>query len=301
MYVRVGLLHGYNGNDFGESSRALGIIGDFGRNRGRRRMRIALDKQTQHVLNLSSEELVTLLRYRKIDPRLVSGSIVSPVLLICEDKKFQCTVYNVVEQGTSIPSDWPYGREGLLLDDLEAIQSDEKPSKFSPFLLQIELTPEMFEPIIKTELIYVVMRLNNKPVYTKTKNVKIEYNKADKESKPSLVISVGGIRPIVELLKAQITESAFYDVFVNGDSNEFYDAESKALDELVEVVGFKRRLEESDGELRKRVIDCLKFRVTEGAKLQDADLQKLVSDEEQRQNIERKIDDADKRRKKYKP
>lgn len=282
-------------------------------------MRISIiDKAVKNTLDLTSEELVRLLRFRRLDTRRVPFKIVSPVLIVCDDKKFECEILDIKSLNRSpydeqnVPSDF-YG-EGEDLDPgmvRQARKQSEKTEDIEPFTLKIELPPGLFAELTKVDQVIVLMRVQNIPVYVRTDAVRVDYNKegtyqepgeperqARVKDKPALLIKVPGVRPILDLLKAQITESAFHEVFIDGKSDEFYDAKDAKLDEIVEIIGIKRRFGESDVELRNRVIAYLKIRMAEATKLKDEELQQMVNETEKQREIDRRIDDASKKQKK---
>ena len=54
-----------------------------------------VDKQVKHILNLTSEELMLLLRLQPLQNRRVPFQIVSPVLIVCGDDKYEVTIKSV--------------------------------------------------------------------------------------------------------------------------------------------------------------------------------------------------------------
>ena len=86
-------------------------------------------------------------------------------------------------------------------------------------------------------------------------------------------------------------------MFIEGRREDFYDASGAELDELVGLIGIKRKVEEGDNELRKRVMEYLKTRV-EQSNVKDEDIKALVKTAEEEAAIQKKIDDAAKKRKK---
>ena len=285
-------------------------------------MKISIvDKDIQNTLDLTSDELVRLLRYKKIDTRSTPFTIVSPVIIVCDDKKFEVDVLDI----PSLRGDEMYGDfdNDISMEDayymrryqenqLRAIREEtddtlkERIEPVEAFTLKVELSSELFAALVPTSEILILFRVQNAPAYTRTSKVRVDYNKQkDKvkrsgENRPALIIKIDQIKPIVDLLKAQITESAFYEVFIEGKSDEFYDAKDNNLDEIVELIGIKRRSEETDIALRTRVISYLKLRMTELSKVQDDDLKELVDNAQLQADIEKKLNDAEKKNKRKK-
>ena len=268
------------------------------------------DKDIRHSLDLTSEELVSLIRYKKPPSQQIPSQIVSPVIVICEDKKFQADIIEIRDAAYSnqsyynSPEDDPYI---TTVEDFEAwqVKSGSKKKKdptenIPPFILSLELTPAMFEGLLTVNEVLVLLRVQNIPSYIKTNKVKVDYNKEDPKEKPQLVIKVEKVRPIVDLLKAQISEAAFYDVFINGRSDEFFDKGGEELDDIVGLIGIRRRSEESDIALRMRVKDYLRIRMESLSKVKEDDLQGLVKETEEQEEIERKLNEEDEKRKKDK-
>ena len=267
------------------------------------------DKLIKHILSLTSDEEVLLLRYKKLGNRRGGGGTVqveSPVLVVCENQRFQADVLEIEEVGNRYDE---YGSEP------EKIKKAEDISKLDPFDMTLELSPELFKELVSTKEPLILLRVMNVPAYIRTNKIKVVYDKSkdirpEKEDEavpqsrkptvPTMVVRVEKMRPIDDLLKQHITDSAFYEVFIEGKREDFYDAEGAELDELVGLVGIKRKVEEGDNELRKRVIEYLKSHV-EKSNVKDEDIQQLVKTAEEQAAIEKKIDDAAKKRRKEKP
>lgn len=277
-------------------------------------MRIRIhDKEVRHSLDLTSEELVSLIRFKKPASRRVPLAIVSPVIVVCDDKKFQADILDIkdatfVNREEAIYGQPEYGEEAEGEEWASRPGSSKKAKKdptedIPPFLLTVELTPPMFEAMVGLSELLVLVRVQNIPAYIRTKRVKVDYNMEEKErdnvsAKPKLVLKVEQVRPIVDLLKAQITESAFYDVFIAGKSDEFFEKGGEELDEIVGLIGIKRRVEESDIALRMRVKEYLRIRMEQLTKVKEEDVQGMVKEAEEKADIERKLDEADEKRKK---
>jgi hypothetical protein len=285
-------------------------------------MRIKIvDKTVQHTLDLTPEELVNLIRYKKIDTRSVPFKIVSPVLLICDSKKFQIDIINienVSSGGGSTYSDGG-GREYYPEDDVpfespdfqemeEEVGSSKKKkkdpmAKMPSFTLRLEIVAQMFDALAASQEILLLLRVQNIPVYVRTNLVKVDYNMADpvkgseKKAKPTLLVKIERVFPIVDLLKAQISESDFFDVFIAGKREEFFEKEGADLDEIVGLVGIKRKVEESDIELRMRVKDYLSIRIDQMTRIKETELQQMVKETEEKERIDKAIDDANKKNK----
>lgn len=279
-------------------------------------MRIRIhDKEIRHSLDLTSEELVALIRYKKPASRRVPLAIVSPVIVVCDDKKFQVDILDIKDATFVNREEAIYGQPeyGEAYGE-EAGEKWESPGgagkkakkdptdDIPPFLLTVELPPAMFEAMVGLSELLVLVRVQNIPAYIRTNRVKIDYNMEEKEkdnvsAKPKLVLKVERVRPIVDLLKAQITEAAFYDVFIAGKSDEFFDKGGEDLEEIVGLIGIKRRTEESDITLRMRVKEYLRIRMEQLTKVKEADVQGMVKEAEEKAEIDRKLDDADDKRK----
>ena len=231
------------------------------------------DKQVKNVLDLSPEEEVLLLRYDKVDPVREAGAIVSPVLVVCGDKKFEV---DLIGQPTD-------------LNDNYGDQSQGKEKGLSKVKIRTELPPELFKELVGVKDILLLARTQNVPSYIMTNRVSVEYDKT-KDAPPMLVVSCDKFKPIDDLLKAQISEPTFYEVFIEGNNEGFYNAEGEQLDNLIEPIGVKRRIEEGDTELRQRVIEYLKFRLQGTVKVKDEEIKTLIEQAE----VDQKIDEASK-------
>ena len=265
------------------------------------------DKLIKHVLSLTPEEEVFLLRYKKLGNRRGGGDTVkveSPVLVVCENRRFQVDILEIEEVGSRYDE---YGEEP------EKIKKAEDIGKLDPFDMTLELTPEMLKEIVATKEPLILFRVLNIPAYIRTNKIKVSYDKSKdirpenpneavpqskKPTSPTMVIRVEKIRPVDDLLKQHITDSAFYEVFIQGTREEFYDVTGTELDELVGLVGIRRKIEEGDVELRKRVIEYLKMRVSSLSTVQDAEISQLVKTAEEEAAIQKKLDDAAKKKRK---
>lgn len=279
-------------------------------------MKIRLgDREVSNALDLNSEELIRLLRFQKPKTSKAEFQIVSPVLLILGDKKIQANIVNV-RDNESLRND-PYAGDGggsftgYYAEEVEKLypgsitprKAKDSTESISPFILELELTPEIFDGLYGVKEVIILLRVQNIPAYIKTNKIKVDFNLEDSKKEnytPTIAIKVEKVRPILDLLKAQISESNFFEVFIEGKSEEFYDKGGKDLDDLVELIGIKRKAEESDIELRRRVIDYLKLRMEQLSKVKDSDLQQIVKEETDKKRIERKLNEADEKRKKKK-
>ncbi len=269
-------------------------------------MKITLtDKELRHTLDLSSEEIIALIRYQNPKPSKGEFEIVSPCLLIVGDKKFQVDILNVESQAeVGLESDDILERLRVYESSGEFPSEAKQPKKdVSPFVLTVELPSPLFEALSNNQELIVLFRVRNIPSYVKTDKAKVDFNLEESLKtgyKPSLVIKVDKVKPIADLLKAQISESQFQEVFIEGNSDEFFNNEGRPLDELVGLIGIKRMKEETDVALRTRVKNYLKLRLDQLSKVDDAQLQGLLTEEEEKARIERKLAEAEKRMKKKK-
>lgn len=268
-------------------------------------MKITLgDKAVSHSLDLTSDEFIRLVRFQKPKPNIKNSDleIISPVLLLIGEKKIQATVLNMQDDGTAQRR---LELRDEMFDELSPRKQSEKQTakdvteRIAPFRLELEITAETFEALIKTKDVLVLFRVQNIPCYVQTSKVKIDFN-LENSPIPALVIKVDKVRPVLELLKVQITESQFNEVYIEGKSDDFYDKGGADLDDLVELIGVKRKIDESDIALRRRVKEYLQLRLEQLSRVKDDDLQQMVKDEAEKQRIERKLNAADRKRKKDK-
>jgi len=243
---------------------------------------VITDKTVRNVLDLSEKEVINLLRYRSLDYNKVPYKIVSPVLLISGDDKFELEIKDVEGKGNYFT---PGLKEGSL------------PSDFVPFVLKLEVVPRLFDSVVKNGEILILVRIRNVPCYIRAQQeIKIIYGGSVGESMtPKAIMEVNVSsepKAIDDLLRKQISDSTFYEIFIGGESGEFFDSEGGKLDDLVGLVGMKRKAGEGDTELRKRVVDYLKFRVGSiTQKIDDSDLEGLLA----QADIDKKLDEASKK------
>jgi hypothetical protein len=262
------------------------------------------DKLIKHVLSLTPEEEVFLLRYKKLGNRRGGGGTVqveSPILVVCDNQRFQVDILEIEEVGNRYDE---YGQEP------ERIKKAEDIGKLDPFDMTLELTPELFKEVVATREPLILFRVLNIPAYIRTNKIKIIYDKskdvrqepndpaARKPVIPTMVVRVEKIRPVDDLLKQHITDSAFYEVFIQGKREEFYDVTGAELDDLVGIIGVRRRVEEGDVELRKRVIEYIKMRVASLSTIKDSEMTQLVRTAEEEADVQKKLDDAAKKKRK---
>jgi len=282
-------------------------------------MRIRIvDKQIKHVLNLTSEELMLLLRLQPLDSRRVPFKIVSPVLIVCGDQKYEVPIIRVDQLGSTRRGEYPLEiddvqemiEEGQYFGDVVNIDEaipDRPPvrqrprerkkvdptSKIPSFMMEVELNAKLFEGLMNVESPLVLMRVQNIPVYTPIEDIRVNFNKP--KATPVLLITVERVQPIVDLLKTQLTESAFYETFIVGKSEQFFESAGVKLDDLVALVGIKRKENESDTELRIRVKEYLKIRIAGTTDVNDDELKALIRQTEEVAEIERSMDEASRR------
>jgi|GEM_PF-5258868 len=268
-------------------------------------MKIALtDKEVQHALDLSSEELVSLLRYRRPTETAAKFKVVSPLLLVVGSKKYQVDLLEIELDRNSSTGQMSWEGEDWDTTDLPSTnvskKKKDKSLKLPSLVITTELTAEIFTSLLEVSEVMVLLRINNVPGYFITDMVRVDYNKAaafperdsQKSPRPRLIMKSGVVRPIVDLLKAQISESSFYECFIGGKSEEFYNSEGDALDEIVELIGFLRKNNETDIALRRRVIDYLKLYLESRTSVTDEDLNKIVDEAQKKIEIDKKIDEA---------
>lgn len=270
------------------------------------------DKSIRNALNLTSEELINLLRYQNPKTSSADAEIVSPVLFVFENVNIQSTIVGIQDNNYR-ETEQPYydsdddeefrDLDGGMVEEDGSIGGRRKKSKNSKdsvknipsFVLEVELTRELFDELLKVKEVLILMRVQNIPVYVLTNKAQIQFNlEESKKPKfvPSLAVKIDKVRAIVELLKTQISESDFFEVYVKGKSDEFFEKGGADLDDLVGIIGIRRKPQESDIELRMRVKSYLITRMEELSKVKDEDLQNLIKDQAEKDRIEKKMDDA---------
>ena len=240
-------------------------------------MKITLsDKEIRYALELNDEELARLLRYRKLDPNVDPYVIVSPLMVVCNNNKHIAKILDV--------KDWSANPPG---------PGDKK---IPPFDIKIFLSPDLFKDLTLSDELILLFRVRNIPSFVRVSNFRIEYDTAitSKNKIPALVMRAEEVKPITDLLRMQMSESTFYEIFIQGKNDDFYDATGESLDGLVGLVGIKRMNGELDIELRNRTKGYLKFRISEILPITDEDVQKLVKKAEEEKEIEDKISAASK-------
>lgn len=271
-------------------------------------MRINIvDEQIKFVLNLSSEEIVHLMRLQPLQIRRSPFQIVSPVLIACGENKHEVEIIKTDESGSvrSLPP--PEGDEEDDLLEGEAWGGEEEPDKkkgkrrvdpterIPPFVLTTEVTPELFKDLVMNKQVVVLLRIQNIPAYALIEDIRI--NVTNPGVAGNLVMRIDRVRPITELLKTQLTESSFYETFIVGKSEEFFESTGVQLNDIVALVGVLRKEGESDTELRIRVKDYLKIRIAETTDIDDQELKALIRKAEEVQEIERLMDESKRRKK----
>jgi len=224
-------------------------------------MRLVIDKELKHVLDLTSEEVVKLIQYKNSATRYSSKfDIVSPVLVCAGSKKFQVTLVGA-------KSLEEYDSSMQLMDRYEeGGYPDEVPRRKNigsvEFIATVILSTEMVQPMMEAEYLLFIARLKNKPSYAVISSYRIYFDRkstmGDTNGKLLLEMVIKSVKPIEELLKAQISEEQWYEVYVIGKSEDFFLGEGKLLDDLVGLIGLKRLPQEDDFGLRRRVVKYLK-------------------------------------------
>lgn len=263
-------------------------------------MRISIvDKEIRHVLDLTSEELVKLIQYKISAGRYSSKfDIVSPVLVCAGSKKFQVTLVGAksVEE-----YDNAYYQRSRQVFEIDQPPPTRKNIGAIDFIATGELTAEMVQPIVEADYLLFIARLKNKPSYAIISNYRIYFDKkspvGDTNGKVLLEMVIKSVKPIEELLKAQISEEQWYEVYVIGKSEDFFLGEGKLLDDLVGLIGLKRLEREDDFALRRRVIKYLK-RVVEEPPISEEEISEMLERTQQELEVDRKIDAAKKKKEK---
>lgn len=276
-------------------------------------MRINIvNKEIKYALNLTSEELVHLMRLRPLQSRRSPFQIVSPILIVCGEEKYEVEVKEVSEAAKRVSSadeeDFIEEVEDLdpgFFEDEEAGKiptgpKRKKKRKVDPteripgFVLETELTPELFKALTVNKVVVVLLRIQNIPAYAMVENIRVNISNPGESG--SLVMRIDRVQPIVDLLKTQLTESSFFETFIVGKSEEFFESTGVQLDDLVALVGIKRKDNESDNELRMRVKSYLKIRIAETTDVSDEELKQLIRKSEEVQEIQRSMDESKKKK-----
>lgn len=276
-----------------------------------------IDKQIKYALNLTSEELVHLMRLQPLQGRRTPFQIMSPVLIACGENKHEVDIVRMDEAGKSRSTRGDsFSDDPLELSDEDAAETmynfrdSRKPpinkkqptekikstDKIPPFTLETELTPELFNDLTTNKKALLLLRIQNIPAYAVIDSIRV--NVSSPGTKGSLVMKIDKVSPIVDLLKTQLTESSFYDTFIVGKSEEFFESTGVQLDNIVALVGILRKENESDNEMRIRVKEYLKIRIAETTNVDDRELKALIQKSEEVQEIERSMDEAKKKEKK---
>ncbi len=261
-------------------------------------MRINIvDNKIKYALNLTSEELVHLMRLQPLQNRRTPFQIVSPVLLVCGDEKHEVEVKQVNESGNQKQIEYES-------DDIIPMSEDRpkksKKQKVDPtekipgFVIETELTPELFKSLSTNKVVLLLLRIQNIPAYAIVEKIRVNLETPGESG--SLGMNIDQVKPILELLKTQLTESAFYETFIVGNSEEFFESEGTQLDNLVALVGVLRKENESDNELRIRVKSYLKIRIAETTDVGDDELKALIRKSEEVDEIERLMNEAKSKR-----
>lgn len=273
-------------------------------------MRINIvDEQIKFVLNLSSEEIVHLMRLQPLQVRRSPFQIVSPVLIACGDSKHEVEIIKTDESGNiralPAPEDEEFDFEDFATKGEEIPRSGppekKKKREIDPteripsFVLTTELTPELFKDLVTNKQVALLLRIQNIPAYALVEDIRVNVTSPGEAG--NLVMRIDRVRPITELLKTQLTESSFYETFIVGKSEEFFESTGTQLNDLVALVGVLRKEGESDTELRMRVKDYLKIRIAETTNIDDQELKALIRKAEEVQEIERLMDKAKREKK----
>lgn len=252
-------------------------------------MRINItDSQIQQVLDLTSTELARLLRFQSVDPKVQPFQIVSPALIVCGERKYEVELLAVEERSVGVYSadstSFYYPSKSYMTRPT----TDE--SKVPPFNIKITLTQELYQGLCETVNPLLLFRVQNSPSYSIMSEFRAEFKSPGKPGE--LRVPVNEVKTVTELLKTQLTESAFYEVYIIGRSEDFFESSGKSLDDLVSLIGIKRKIEENDTELRLRVKDYLKIRLAGTTNVTDEELYDVVKKAEEVQEIERAMDAA---------
>jgi len=258
------------------------------------------------------------MRLRPLQNRRSPFQIVSPVLIVCGDEKYEVEVKEVSETASRrmLPAPDEGEFSGFIDEEAENLDpgfsedeegrkiptgSKKKRRKVDPteripgFALETELTPELFKGLTTNKVVVVLLRIQNIPAYAMVENIRV--NISNPGDSGSLVMRIDRVQPIVDLLKTQLTESSFFETFIVGKSEEFFESTGVQLDDLVALVGIKRKENESDNEIRMRVKSYLKIRIAETTDVSDEELKGLIKKAEEVQEIQRSMDDAKKDKK----
>ena len=157
------------------------------------------------------------------------------------------------------------------------------------------MTPELFKSLSTNKVVLILLRIQNIPAYAVVEKIRVNFDKPGDSG--SLGMNIDRVKPIVELLKTQLTESSFYETFIVGKSEEFFESEGTQLDNLVALVGVLRKENESDNELRIRVKSYLKIRIAETTNVGDDELKALIRKSEEVAEIERLMNEAKSKKK----
>ncbi len=272
-------------------------------------MRINIvDNKIKYALNLTSEELVHLMRLQPLQNRRTPFQIVSPVLLVCGDEKHEVEVKQVNESGSQRQIDYdnddeivPMSQKGGPWESAEIRPKSKKKQKIDPtekipgFVIETELTPELFKSLSTNKVVLLLLRIQNIPAYAVVEKIRVNLETPGESG--SLRMNIDRVKPILELLKTQLTESAFYETFIVGNSEEFFESEGTQLDNLVALVGVLRKENESDNELRIRVKSYLKIRIAETTNVDDDELKALIRKSEEVAEIETLMNEAKNKKK----
>lgn len=258
------------------------------------------------------------MRLQPLQSRRSPFQIVSPVLIVCGDEKHEVEIKEVSETASRRMLPPPdegkfaeFNGEGEMVENLDPGDFDpmtlkvkegrkRKKRKVDPteripgFALETELTPELFTALTKNKVVVVLLRIQNIPAYAMVENIRVNLSNTGESG--SLVMRIDRVSPIVDLLKTQLTESSFFETFIVGKSEEFFESTGVQLDDLVALVGIKRKENESDNELRMRVKGYLKIRIAETTDVDDEELKGLIKKAEEVQEIERSMDKESKKK-----
>jgi len=252
------------------------------------------------------------MRLRPLQSRRSPFQIVSPILIVCGEEKYEVEVKEVSEAAKRVSSadeeDFIEEVEDLdpgFFEDEEAGKiptgpKRKKKRKVDPteripgFVLETELTPELFKALTVNKVVVVLLRIQNIPAYAMVENIRVNISNPGESG--SLVMRIDRVQPIVDLLKTQLTESSFFETFIVGKSEEFFESTGVQLDDLVALVGIKRKDNESDNELRMRVKSYLKIRIAETTDVSDEELKQLIRKSEEVQEIQRSMDESKKKK-----
>lgn len=266
-------------------------------------MRIKIvDKQVKHVLKLTSEEVVALLRFQPPSTNRVPTRVSSPCLVIANGNKYEVDILSVQDRGgtwsgsNDDSDDYDVDNDNAVRD----FSSRRRKAKWSdpaqkvpPFSITVEMPEGMFEDLVKSESTILLIRVQNIPAYSVVGSISVSFDKPG--SKPKLVINVSAVKTVADLMRTQITESTFYENFILGRSNEFFDSVGADLDAIVKLVGMCRKPDETDVELRNRVKDYLRLKIAGTTDVDDDIVADLIREAEEKEEIEQAMREAKKR------